>query len=166
MRDALRYWIKNGTKGNIVNIASESAISGHQNFLLYCGLKAAILRSSSNVALDAAPYDIRVNCILPGITDTIPREYALEEGIPLKVVEERENYVKQVPLCRQGSIREIGNTVVWLSSEEAAYITGANIPVDGGLTLPGLMNMNVEDDEEAYGLCTRRNLSNEDLKDG
>ncbi len=50
MRDALRYWIKNGKKGNIVNISSESAIRSHQKFSLYGGIKAAILRSTGNVA--------------------------------------------------------------------------------------------------------------------
>lgn len=149
MRDAIRYWMKEGTKGSIVNINSESAISSHQKFSLYGGIKAAILRSSANAALDAAPYGIRINCVLPGCIDTISGE-----------AEHREKFARaNIPLQRQGTAREIGNAVLWLASDEAAYITGANLTVDGGLTLPGLTDMTVEPDEVAYGMCTKRNVT-------
>jgi NAD(P)-dependent dehydrogenase (short-subunit alcohol dehydrogenase family) len=165
MRDAIRYWIKGGTKGSIVNINSESAIRSHQKFSLYGGIKAAILRSSANAALDAAPYGIRINCVLPGCIDTISGE-AVEEGRVLKEeAEHREKFARtNIPLQRQGTAREIGNAVLWLASDEAAYITGANLTVDGGITLPGLTDMTVEPDEIAYGMCTKRQVTMQEME--
>ena len=81
MRDAIRYWIKNNCKGSIVNIDSESAVSSHQKFSLYGGIKAAILRSSANAALDAAPYGIRINCVLPGCIDTLSEDAVKENRV-------------------------------------------------------------------------------------
>lgn len=165
MRDAIRYWIKNGLKGNIVNISSESAICPHQKFSLYGGLKAAIVRSSTNVALDVAPYGIRVNCVLPGLTDSKPAEEAEEEGISREEMESTKAFAKTIPLKRAGSVRDVGNAVLWLASDEAAYITGVSLPVDGGLTLSGMTNMTVSKDEEAYGVCTMRHLKKDEMMD-
>lgn len=166
MRDAIRYWIKNNIKGNIVNISSESAICPHQKFSLYGGLKAAIVRSSTNVALDVAPYGIRVNCILPGIIDSKPIDEAIEEGISIEEIESTKEFNKiNIPLQRAGLVREIGNAVLWLASEDAAYITGIGLVVDGGLTLTGMTNMTVADDEDAYGACTVKHLSEEEMAD-
>lgn len=160
MRDAMRYWIKNGRCGSIINIASESAISSHQKFSLYGGIKAAILRSSANAALDGAPYGIRVNCVLPGCIDTISGEAVAEKGASKSEAERREAFAaRQIPLQRQGTAAEIGNAVLWLASQEAAYITGANLTVDGGLTLLGLTDMAVEENEDVYGFCTKRRLT-------
>ncbi|MFR3753285.1 MAG: SDR family oxidoreductase [Enterocloster sp.] len=58
---------------------------------------------------------------------------------------------------------EIGNAVLWLASEEASYITGANLTVDGGITLPGLTDMTVESDEDVYGFCTKKRIGNEEM---
>lgn len=164
MRDAIRHWIKRGQTGSIVNIASESAISSHQKFSLYGGIKAAIVRSSANAALDAAPYGIRVNCVLPGAIETIPLEAAHDFGASEEEIAYRETWAKEyIPLRRQGNIREIGNAVVWLASDEAAYITGIGLPVDGGLTLPGLTDTMVGDGEERYGLCTKKKFTEEEM---
>lgn len=164
MRDALRYWIKNGKKGNIVNISSESAIRSHQKFSLYGGIKAAILRSTGNVALDAAPYGIRVNCILPGAIDTFTEQVIQDEKIPQSEVIHRRKFGGEIPLRRLGKPEEIGSAVLWLASEEAAYITGATLVVDGGLVLPGMTDMTVEKDESVYGWCTQKRLSDEQME--
>ena len=164
MRDALRYWIKNGKKGNIVNISSESAIRSHQKFSLHGGIKAAILRSTGNVALDAAPYGIRVNCILPGAIDTFTEQVIQDEEIPQAEVIHRRKFGDEIPLRRLGRPEEIGNAVLWLASEEAAYITGATLVVDGGLVLPGMTDITVEKDESVYGWCTQKRLSDEQME--
>ena len=164
MRDAIRYWIKNNCKGSIVNIDSESAVSSHQKFSLYGGIKAAILRSSANAALDAAPYGIRINCVLPGCIDTLSEDAVKENRVKESEVKHRETFARQqIPLRRQGMAEEIGNAVLWLASEEASYITGANLTVDGGITLPGLTDMTVESDEDVYGFCTKKRIGNEEM---
>ena len=165
MRDAIRYWIKNNKKGNVVNISSESAICPHQKFSLYGGLKAAIIRSSTSVALDVAPYGIRVNCVLPGLTDSKPLEEALEEGIPMEEIENTKRFAKEIPLQRAGLVREVGNAVLWLASDDAVYITGVSLPVDGGLTLTGMTNMMAAEDEDVIGACTLKHLIAEDMQD-
>lgn len=164
MRDALRYWSKIGKKGNIVNISSESAIRSPQKFSLYGGIKAAILRSTGNVALDAAPYGIRVNCILPGAIDTFTEQVIQDEEIPQSEVIHRRKFGDEIPLRRLGRPEEIGNAVLWLASEEAAYITGATLVVDGGLVLPGMTDITVEKDESVYGWCTQKRLSDEQME--
>ena len=165
MRDAIRYWVKNKKKGNIINISSESAICPHQKFSLYGGLKAAIVRSSTSVALDVAPYGIRVNCVLPGLTDSKPLEEALEEGIPMEEIENTKKFAKEIPLQRAGRVCEVGNAVLWLASDDAAYVTGVSLPVDGGLTLTGMTNMIAAEDEDAIGACTLKHLTDEDMRD-
>lgn len=162
MRDAIRYWIKTNTIGSIINISSESAISSHQKFSLYGGIKSAIVRSSCNAALDVAPYNIRINCILPGCIDTYTSSKMKDPCVTKEDVQKRDHFAREmIPLRRQGTPLEIGNAVCWLASDEADYITGAVLPVDGGLTLPGLTDMSPNPDEIVYGMCTKQIINEE-----
>lgn len=156
MRDAIRYWIKTGTTGNIVNIASESSICPHQKFSLYGGIKAAIMRSSENVALDAAPYGIRINCIMPGEIE--------RDGLSEEDAAHREEFGKKLPISRQGTPRDVANAVLWLASNEATYVTGANLTVDGGLVLTGMGDMNIGKDEVSCGFVIKKNISKEEME--
>jgi len=80
-------------------------------------------------ALDFAKKRIRVNAVCPGIIHTPMLErMAAERGIGL------EHYAAQEPVARLGEPREIGDTVAWLLSDEASFITGVSMPVDGGWT--------------------------------
>lgn len=165
MRDAIRYWVKNGKKGNIVNISSESAVMPHQKFSLYGGLKSAICQSTRSVALDVAPYGIRVNAVVPGLISSKTTEEYRSEGMSEDEIQSIADFKKIIPLQRGGETREVGNAVVWLASEEAEYITGQCLVVDGGLTLTGMTNVYADETEDQYGCLTVKKLTEEDMKD-
>ena len=165
MRDALRYMMKTGKRGNIVNISSLSASRAFPRFSLYGGLKAAICRTTTEVALEAAPYGIRVNSVLPGAIDVRTREESIRDGISQEDIEDRENLGAKIPLQRLGLPKDIGQAVVWLASDAASYVTGANIPVDGGLSLPGMPENRRKPEETDLGWSYQKILTKEDMKD-
>ncbi|MBI3797767.1 MAG: SDR family oxidoreductase [Deltaproteobacteria bacterium] len=116
--------------GRIVNLASLSAYhpTGEQG--PYAAAKAAITGYTRSTALDLAAYDVTVNAIAPGLI--------LHEG--LKVVfsdQELDAIARRVPAGRAGKPTEIAATVAFLFSDDAAYITGQTIHVNGGMYLPG-----------------------------
>ncbi|MDI4647441.1 SDR family NAD(P)-dependent oxidoreductase [Cohnella hashimotonis] len=126
MREVSRHMIAEGVRGHIVNVTSSRAERAYPGDAVYGGLKAGLKRSSESAALDLAPFGIRVNCLAPGATqvrDFDQRKHHLDD---------------KIPLGRRGLPADMGNAVVWLVSEKAAYITGIHLRVDGGLILPGL----------------------------
>jgi glucose 1-dehydrogenase len=112
--------------GSIVHITSTRAFRAHPIDSIYGSMKAALTRAAETMALEFAPLGIRVNCVAPG---AILRETNTEKGNKLG---------KKIPLGRTGTPEDIGNAVAWLCSDEAAYITGITLRVDGGLILPGM----------------------------
>lgn len=126
---ASRSMIENNVKGNIIFISSTRSIRAYPEDILYGGLKAALNRSAESMALDMARYGIRVNVIAPGYT-AIRGNFTPEEL-------SAGNFTQKIPLKRAGSPREVGHLVKYLASEEAGYITGDIIKIDGGLILPG-----------------------------
>ena len=110
--------------GSIVNMSSTVGILGWQGLGAYAASKHGIVGLTQSGALDYAESGIRINAVAPGaiITDPIS---ALSD-------EQRAPIVEAVPMHRIGRPQEVGATVAWLCSDEAAFITGAVIPVDGG----------------------------------
>lgn len=127
---AARHWVDNEVGGSILNISSVSASFAQPRVAHYGASKAAVERMSRNIALELAPHGIRVNCIAPG--GPILSEY-------VQHVMDRPDYSDysklRPPLGRLGDPVEIANAAVFLLSEQASYITGAVLTVDGGLTL-------------------------------
>lgn len=115
-----------GIQGNIVNITSTRAERAYAKDAVYGGVKAALARATASAAIDLSPYGIRVNCVAPGAINT--RDAGQE---PLNLVN------PGVPLNRSGTPEDIGRAVAWLVSEEASYMTGTTLRLDGGLILPG-----------------------------
>lgn len=136
MREAATYMAKHGIRGNIINISSVRGESAHPGDLVYGGIKAALNRSCQSVALDCAPFGIRVNNILPGATKRFTPEE--EKTADPKHLEKVAFLSSRIPLERYGTPEDIGNAVVFLASEKASYITGISLVIDGGLSLPGL----------------------------
>jgi len=118
-------------KGSIIFIASTRGIRAYPEDSIYGGMKAALIRSTESMALDMAKYGIRVNCVAPGATavrgNFTPDE--LTKGAP---------FIQRIPLKRLGSPDEVGRLVRFIASDEAAYMTGNIIKLDGGLILPGI----------------------------
>ncbi len=110
--------------GAIVNMSSTAGLQGVRGIGGYVAAKHGIVGITKTAALDYADQNIRVNVVVPGpiLTDRIA---ALND-------EAREPIKRAVPMHRIGLPEEVAATVVWLCSDEAAYITGAAIPIDGG----------------------------------
>ncbi len=116
--------------GRIVNLASLYAYHPGEGEAPYAAAKAAIAGYTRSVALDLAPYGVTVNVIAPGII--------WHEGLKGVVPEETlAKMVRRVPVGRAGKPEEIAAVVAFLCSEEAAYITGQTLHVNGGWYLPG-----------------------------
>lgn len=116
------------TEGTIINIASIYGLVGDRGATAYNAAKGGVVNLTRSIANDLAQYNVRVNSICPGFIETPMTEEIQED-------EEFMNHVKtETPLGRMGDPDEIGNVAAFLASEEASYITGANIPVDGGWT--------------------------------
>ena len=110
--------------GKIVNLTS-MAYKGNVGQANYVAAKAGIVGLTHALGLELARYNINVNCVAPGLIDT-PKS----AGLPAEV---RERLLKVVPLRRMGEIVDIANAVVFLTSEEAKYITRHTIHVSGGM---------------------------------
>ncbi|MDR2483140.1 MAG: SDR family oxidoreductase [Treponema sp.] len=119
-----------GVPGNIIFITSTRGIRAYPEDALYGGLKAALNRAAESMALDMAKHRIRVNCVAPGAT-AVRGNYdpqALAAG----------TFAPRIPLGRKGTPREVGYLVRYIASDEAAYMTGNTVKLDGGLILPGM----------------------------
>jgi len=111
--------------GAIVNIASIVGLSGNAGQCNYAASKAGIVGFTKSLAKELASKNIRVNAVAPGFIETI-----MTEKIPSK---DREKLIENIPLNRLGKAEDIANSVAFLLSEEASYITGTVINVSGGL---------------------------------
>lgn len=154
MRDATRYMIDHGIKGNVVNITSSRGERAYAECGIYCGLKAALNHAVEAFALDVSGYGIRINNVAPGATRIRTKDelFAMESGQSSDYFWKEEFADKSkpigsdfwdelgeaIPLGRSGLPEDIANAVVYLSSEKASYITGITLRVDGGLIIPGM----------------------------
>jgi NAD(P)-dependent dehydrogenase (short-subunit alcohol dehydrogenase family) len=119
-------------KGAMVLMGSIDAFMAEQGLAAYCATKGAILQFSRVLALDHARQGIRVNCVCPGVTDTPLFRYHLSKSDdPEAVLAAR---TQRNPLGRLLTPEDIARTVAFLLSDEAAGITGAQVPVDAGLS--------------------------------
>lgn len=113
--------------GKIVNIASVAGIVGQTNTADYAAAKGGIIAFTKSLAKEVAQYGINVNCVSPAFTGTervlsMPEEFLQKQ-------------IKMIHLGRYGKPEEIANVIVFLASDEAGFVTGANYVVDGGITL-------------------------------
>jgi NAD(P)-dependent dehydrogenase (short-subunit alcohol dehydrogenase family) len=128
MRAAGRIMIEQGS-GAIVNISSIRGFSPNPGRMTYCAPKAAVIMMTSVAAGEWAPHGVRVNAIAPGVLrtpmwDTDVARGAIDEQL----------YLDTVPMHRLGLPSEVGKLVVFLCSDDAAYITGSVHTIDGALT--------------------------------
>jgi 3-oxoacyl-[acyl-carrier protein] reductase len=113
--------------GRIINISSVVAISGNAGQTNYCAAKAGMIGFSKALAQEVASRNITVNCIAPGFIDT-----EMTEHIPEKT---KELLLQNIPLKKMGLPLDIAAAAVFLASNEAQYITGQTLHVNGGLQM-------------------------------
>jgi NAD(P)-dependent dehydrogenase (short-subunit alcohol dehydrogenase family) len=119
--------------GSIVNIASMSGIIAQRDFATYNTTKGGLLTMTKCMALDLAPYKIRVNSVCPGciVTSASHREIA---RMGLTFEQWRDRMTPLHMLGRLGEPREVANAVLFLASDESSFITATHLLVDGGFT--------------------------------
>jgi NAD(P)-dependent dehydrogenase (short-subunit alcohol dehydrogenase family) len=115
-------------RGAIVNTASVAGIRGSQGLSAYNAAKHGVVGLTRNAALELAPAGVRVNCICPGIVDTplVARAFGTSEKL-------REMMHRAHPLGRMAKPEEIARCVLFLASDDASFVTGHALVVDGGL---------------------------------
>jgi NAD(P)-dependent dehydrogenase (short-subunit alcohol dehydrogenase family) len=114
--------------GSIINISSTMGERGAANMVLYVGSKHAVEGFTKSAAIEAAPFGIRVNAVAPGPTETAMLDRLT--GSPDK----KATFFAAVPMKRGAIPEEIAETIVFVASDKASYITGQIIRVNGGKT--------------------------------
>ncbi|MEA5468433.1 glucose 1-dehydrogenase [Spirulina sp. 06S082] len=122
--------LKKAGGGAIAITASISGMMGEPDLIAYDTTKGGLINLTRQLAVEYAKDGIRVNSISPGWIDT-PFNDPIYELTPL----DESSLDKMIPLARQGTPEEVANAVLFLVSDEASYITGHNLVVDGGLTI-------------------------------
>jgi 3alpha(or 20beta)-hydroxysteroid dehydrogenase len=126
MRDVAGPMERSGG-GSIVNISSTAGLRGSPGAIAYSATKWALRGMTKAAALELASRKIRVNSVHPGPIDT--------EMLSVRTPEENEKRVGMVPMKRMGTAEEVAKLVLFLLSDDSAYITGAEVAVDGGVSL-------------------------------
>lgn len=127
-RAVARRWIDAARPGAIVNITSMNGVAAGPNAGAYGPTKAAVALLTTQMALEWGVHGIRVNAVAPGLIDA---------GMSAPIYADRptrEARESKVPLGRLGSASDVADVVLFLASDAAAYVTGQNLVVDGGVT--------------------------------
>lgn len=123
---AVRRMVEQGTGGSIVQIASLEGSQPARNHGHYNAAKAGVINHARAAALEFGEHGIRVNCVSPGVIGRPGIEDAWPDGV--------HRYTSASPLGRLGAPQDVGDACVFLLSDAAAWITGINLPVDGGVS--------------------------------
>jgi glucose 1-dehydrogenase len=126
---AIRHWLGAGTAGSIVNVSSVHQVIPKPCFVGYSVSKGGMQNLTRTLALEYASRRIRVNGIGPGATVTPINRSWIDDPVKRRMVE------SHIPMRRAGDAEEMAAVTAFLCSDEAAYITGQTVFVDGGLTL-------------------------------
>ena len=116
-------------RGSIINIASISGLRPQFEGLMYSATKAALIMMTQSYALELGPRGVRVNAIAPGLIRTVLSEYYWKDDA------RREQHIDRQPIKHIGEPEEVARVAVLLASDQASYLTGQTIVVDGGATL-------------------------------
>jgi glucose 1-dehydrogenase len=128
-REAIRHFLAEGKPGVIINVSSVHQLIPKPDYLGYSVSKGGMQNLTRTLALEYAGRGIRVNGIGPGATVTPINRAWIDDPVKREMVE------SHIPMARAGTAEEMGGVACFLASDDAAYITGQTIFVDGGLTL-------------------------------
>ncbi|QZO02125.1 SDR family NAD(P)-dependent oxidoreductase [Chenggangzhangella methanolivorans] len=115
-------------KGSIINVSSVSGLGGDWNHSFYCAAKGAVTNFTRALAIDEAKNGVRVNAVNPSLTYTPLISGMKDQPELIAKFEER------IPMGRGAQPSDISGAIAFLASDDALYITGVNLPVDGGLS--------------------------------
>jgi len=126
--------LEDGGGGSIVNLASIAGLEGYGGVTAYCASKGAVVNLTRAMALELAPT-IRVNCVCPGVVDTdMARSGFSEDGQARADLRDQAEFH---PMKRVATAEEVAKAILYLASPDAGFITGAALPIDGGVTAGG-----------------------------
>jgi NAD(P)-dependent dehydrogenase (short-subunit alcohol dehydrogenase family) len=128
MKYQIHQMLKQGS-GAIVNISSINGLTGTPNAAIYSASKSGVISLTKSAALEYAKSNIRINAVCPGAIRTPMLEQVIN-----KTGMTKSQYESQIPINRIGDPNEIAHSVVWLCSDEASYITGHIMVIDGGVS--------------------------------
>ena len=131
IKAAIPYF-KEKNKGVIINIASIASSVGIADRFAYSMTKGAVLTMTYSIAKDYLAHNIRCNCISPARVHTAFVDGFIAKNYPGREQEMFENLSKTQPIGRMGQPQEVANLALYLCSDEAAFITGTDFPIDGG----------------------------------
>ncbi|KAL1838162.1 hypothetical protein VTK73DRAFT_4447 [Phialemonium thermophilum] len=123
------YFVREQRPGSFVQVASTAAIRPRPRLTWYNASKAAVVNASKTMAVEYGPQQIRFNCVSPVVGSTGLTHLFLGKA---DTPENRAGFVATIPLGRPSTPADVANACCYLASDEAAFITGTNIEVDGG----------------------------------
>jgi meso-butanediol dehydrogenase/(S,S)-butanediol dehydrogenase/diacetyl reductase len=116
------------SKGAIVNTASVAGLKSHPYSAAYCASKGGVVQLTRALAVEYGRKDVRINCVCPGGVETpLIGKFSLPEGVSMEALQ------RIMPLGRMGKPQEVASTIAFLASDDATYINGSTIVVDGGM---------------------------------
>jgi NAD(P)-dependent dehydrogenase (short-subunit alcohol dehydrogenase family) len=128
-QEAARHMVSRGAGGRIIMVSSVNQVTVNRGIAHYAATKGGVMQLAKAMALELAPTGVTVNLIAPGTIETdLNRAFLAEPG-------NRRAKLDLIPMDRIGRPQDVAGAAVFLASEAAAYVTGATIVVDGGLTL-------------------------------
>jgi NAD(P)-dependent dehydrogenase (short-subunit alcohol dehydrogenase family) len=130
-RYVLDHMVQTG-KGCIINIASVHTKATLGGAAPYAASKGGVAQMTASMAIEFAPYGIRINALSPGLIDTLIWQQLQAVAADKEAVVN--HWMDNIPMARVGTPREMGQVALFLASDEAAYMTGANVLADGGMT--------------------------------
>jgi NAD(P)-dependent dehydrogenase (short-subunit alcohol dehydrogenase family) len=146
-RAVVRWWLQNERRGKIINLSSINEAIPLAGEAHYCASKGGVMMFTRSAALELAPYGIHVNALAPGMIET-----PMTEEVTV-IPELHAAHLKQVALGRFGRPEDVARVAAFLASPWSDWVTGASIPVDGGMHLIG---------EESYNWAIERAMGHHD----
>jgi NAD(P)-dependent dehydrogenase (short-subunit alcohol dehydrogenase family) len=125
-KEAIPHILK--TKGAIINTGSVAGLKSHPYSAAYCASKGGVVQLTRALAVEYGRKDVRINCVCPGGVETpLIEQFKLPDGVNPQVL------TRIMPLGRMGKPHEVAGTIAFLASDDATYVNGATIVVDGGM---------------------------------
>ena len=129
LRHEIPHMLKHGG-GAIVNTASQAGLTGLAGVAIYAASKHGVVGLTKSAALDMAKSGIRINAVAPGPIDTGLLHRMVGDAIPMDII------ASGVPMGRIAQPAEVAEGILWLASDNASYVTGHTLAIDGGFTVP------------------------------